>query len=107
MEKTRCAVNGDIQEGPELAEKVEKIKTVENFLRNTLIDGIDREISLGLMRFDITKEKTFRRRRGSPDCLRAEERGLRVHDGLGSRTQSFLHRDGGEGQQGQNDPRGV
>ncbi|OPY03098.1 MAG: DNA gyrase subunit B [Syntrophorhabdus sp. PtaB.Bin047] len=61
MEKTRCAVNGDIQEGPELAEKVEKIKTVENFLRNTLIDGIDREISLGLMRFDITKREDFQK----------------------------------------------
>lgn len=61
MEKTRCAVNGDIQEGPELAEKVEKIKTVESFLRNSLIDGIDREISLGLMRFDITKREDFQK----------------------------------------------
>ncbi len=61
MEKTRCQVNGDIQEGPELAEKVEKIKTVENFLRNSLVDGIDREISLGLMRFDITRREDFQK----------------------------------------------
>ena len=61
MEKTRCAVNGDTQEGPELAEKVEKIKTVEGFLRNSLVDGIDREISLGLMRFDIVKREDFQK----------------------------------------------
>lgn len=59
MEKTRCAVNGSTQEGPELAEKVEKIKIVENYLRNSLFDGIDREVSIGLMRFDLTKREDF------------------------------------------------
>ena len=59
MEKTRCAVNGSTQEGAELAERVEKMKVVESFLRNSLIDGIDREVSLGLMRFDITKREDF------------------------------------------------
>jgi len=59
MEKTRCAVNGSTQEGPELAEKVEKIKIVENYLRNSLFDGVDREVSIGLMRFDLTKREDF------------------------------------------------
>jgi DNA gyrase subunit B len=59
IEKTRCAVNGDTQEGQQLTERVEKIKTVEGFLRNSLMDGIDREVSLGLMRFDITKREDF------------------------------------------------
>lgn len=59
VEKTRCAVNGSTQEGPELAEKVEKIKIVENYLRNSLFDGIDREVSIGLMRFDLTKREDF------------------------------------------------
>jgi len=59
MEKTRCAVNGSTQEGPELAEKVEKIKIVENYLRNSLFDGVDREVSIGLMRFDLTKRDDF------------------------------------------------
>lgn len=59
MEKTRCAVNGSTQEGPELAEKVEKIKIVENYLRNSLFDGVDREVSIGLMRFDLTTREDF------------------------------------------------
>ncbi len=59
MEKTRCAVNGDTQEGPALAEKVEKIKVVEYFVRNSLFDGVDREISIGLMRFNIIKREDF------------------------------------------------
>ncbi len=59
MEKTRCAVNGDTQEGPALAERVEKIKIVENFLRNSLMDGIDREVAIGLMRFDIRRREDF------------------------------------------------
>jgi DNA gyrase subunit B len=71
MEKTSCAVNGDIQQGPELAARVEKIKTVESFLRNSLADGIDRELSLGLMRFDIAKREDFRKRRSSAGWWRA------------------------------------
>jgi DNA gyrase subunit B len=59
MEKTRCAVNGSTQEGLELAERVEKIKIVENYLRNSLFDGVDREVSIGLMRFDLTKREDF------------------------------------------------
>lgn len=69
MEKTRCAVNGSIQEGAGLAERVEKIKIVENFLHNSLIDGIEREISLGLMRFDITKREDFQEPRKLEDLM--------------------------------------
>ncbi|MDD3844750.1 MAG: DNA topoisomerase (ATP-hydrolyzing) subunit B [Syntrophorhabdaceae bacterium] len=59
VEKTRCAVNGSTQEGPELAERVEKIKIVESYVRNSYQDGIDRDVSIGLMRFDIAKREDF------------------------------------------------
>ena len=59
MEKTRCAVNGDTQEGPELAKRVEKLKLVEQFARSSMIDGIERDISIGLMRFDIARREDF------------------------------------------------
>ncbi len=69
MEKTRCAVNGSTQEGAELAERVGKIKVVETFLRNSLMGGIEREISLGLMRFDITKREDFQEAQKLEDLI--------------------------------------
>lgn len=60
IEKTRYAVNGEAQDNPQgLPEKIEKIKTVERFARNSLINGTEREITLGMMRFDIVKREDF------------------------------------------------
>ncbi len=39
MEKTKCFLNGEKIEGPNLAEKVEKLKVVERYLRNSQADG--------------------------------------------------------------------
>ena len=69
IEKTRCAVNGDVQEGPALTEKMERMKIVEHFIRSSFIDGIEREICIGLMRFDIIKREDFQHEKKLGDLL--------------------------------------
>ncbi len=69
IEKTRCAVNGDAQEGPALAEKMEKIKIVEHFVKSSYLDGIEREISIGLMRFDLLKREDFQQEKKLQELL--------------------------------------
>ena len=59
MEKTRCFLNGERIEGVNLAEKVDKLKTVERYLRNAQFDGLERSIVLSLMGTDILKREDF------------------------------------------------
>ena len=62
MEKTKCFLNGERIEGAKLAEKVDKLKVVERYLRNAQFDGFERDIMVSLMGFDILKREDFARR---------------------------------------------
>jgi len=62
LEKTRCLLNGERIEGAKLAEKVDKLKVVERFLRNAQLDGLERGIMVSLMGSDILKREDFARR---------------------------------------------
>jgi DNA gyrase subunit B len=62
MEKTKCFLNGERIEGAKLAEKVDKLKVVERYLRNAQYDGLERSIMVSLMGSDILKREDFARR---------------------------------------------
>ena len=62
MEKTKCFLNGERIEGAKLAEKVDKLKVVERYLRNAQFDGLERNIMVSLMGSDILKREDFVRR---------------------------------------------
>jgi DNA gyrase subunit B len=62
MEKTKCSFNGEKIEGVKLAERVDKLKVVERYLRNAQLDGVDRNITLTLMATDICKREDFTKR---------------------------------------------
>ena len=59
MEKTKCFLNGERIEGAKLAEKVDKLKVVERYLRNAQFDGLERNIMVSLMGSDILKREDF------------------------------------------------
>jgi DNA gyrase subunit B len=61
MEKTKCFLDGERIEGANLAEKVDKLKVVERYLRNAQFDGLERDIIVSLMGADILKREDFAR----------------------------------------------
>jgi DNA gyrase subunit B len=62
MEKIKCFLNGQRIEGINLAEKVDKLKVVERYLRNAQFDGLERDIMVSLMGAGILKREDFVRR---------------------------------------------
>jgi DNA gyrase subunit B len=62
IEKTKCFVNNEKIEGGVLAEKVDKLKVVERYLRNAQFDGLERSIIVSLMGSDVLKREDFGRR---------------------------------------------
>ncbi len=59
IEKTKAYVNGERIEGEGLGKTVAKLKSVERFLRNAQLDGLERSIVLALMGTDILKREDF------------------------------------------------
>jgi DNA gyrase subunit B len=59
MEKTKCLLNGEKIEGGKLAEKVNKLRVVERYLRNAQFDGLERSIVVSLMGSNIIKREDF------------------------------------------------
>jgi DNA gyrase subunit B len=59
MEKTKCLLNGEKIEGGKLAEKVNKLRVVERYLRNAQFDGLERSIVVSLMGSNILKREDF------------------------------------------------
>jgi DNA gyrase subunit B len=59
MEKTKCFVNNEKIEGTVLAEKIDKLKVVERYLRNAQFDGLERSIIVSLMGSDVFKREDF------------------------------------------------
>ena len=89
IEKTKCFLNGKRIEGTELAEKVDKLKVVERYLRNAHIDGFERDIMVSLMGSDILKREDFAKPRKN-GCTRKTARKNRLfyRNKNGQRTQS-------------------
>ncbi len=59
IEKTKCQVNGDRIEGSSLAEKIEKLKIVERFLKSAYYDGYERNVLLAAMSVNLLKRDDF------------------------------------------------
>ena len=58
-DKTRCFLNGDQIEGQVLAEKIEKLRAVEGYLKNAQYDGLERSLVLSLMIADVCGKEDF------------------------------------------------
>jgi len=57
--KIRCYVGGNQADGEELRNKIEKLKTVERYIKNLQAIGVTRETILGLMRLCIATRQDF------------------------------------------------
>ncbi|MDD5243512.1 MAG: DNA topoisomerase (ATP-hydrolyzing) subunit B [Syntrophorhabdaceae bacterium] len=57
--KIRCYIGGNQADGEELRNKIEKLKTVERYIKNLQAIGVTRETILGLMRLCIATRQDF------------------------------------------------
>ena len=57
--KIRCYIGGAQADGEELRKKIEKLKTVERYIKNLQAIGVTRETILGLMRLCIATRQDF------------------------------------------------
>jgi DNA gyrase subunit B len=86
IEKIRCYVGNNQVDGEELRKKIEKLKTVERYIKSMHAIGITRGTILGLMSLDIATRQDFE----SPEKIDACAERLR---GLGQNVEKIRDRE--------------